>query len=191
MKPRRKDETDEQYISRLEVSNASLRANNSHLAKAIDRVHEITSVSASRLGLLFDYAADICGMSDTEEHLAIKDAVDGLICMRWDGDVPTVPDKPNWKIENPDPPSDAGMILRSALEISKAKSPPWNDNSHLFPDELPPVESWDFDTLKYEIFDALSDLEFSRGLLRDDLRSAMFDHCMSRVIRAVKMGGRS
>ncbi|MBQ2263247.1 MAG: hypothetical protein II336_18035 [Loktanella sp.] len=189
MKARQPGETDASYIARLEAANADLRMNNKRSSEAISRVYEIATVAASRTGLLFDYAADICGMADTPEHVAIKKALAGLCHMQWQDGVPSIPDKPQWKVANPDPPSDAGMILRSALEICKAATPPWEFQKGMYPDYLAPIDRWDMETVRHEIFDALQSLEFSRGLLRDDLRSAMFDHCISQIARAARVGG--
>lgn len=187
MKPRKDGESAEAYIARLEAANAELRKNNAAHSKFHGYCVEVLRVAGSRLGLLLDYAAEICDMQGDQEYLRIKEELDRLAGLPWDRDPQPfdLPKRIDWRVENPDPPSDAGMILKSALEKAKAARAPWDDKSDLFP-ELPPIEKWDWQTIEMEVFDALMDFDASRGLLRDDLRSAMYDYCFERVGRAVR-----
>ena len=188
MKPRQPNEPADRYIARLEAANTDLRRNNKRLADFQNYACDVLAVAASHCGLLIDYAADLCGEAGGDEHKAIKRELDALCGLHWRHPPVNLPKKIDWQVKVPDAPSDAGMILRSALEKVKCHRAPWDaERLKAFPDR-PDFNAIDMIEVQHIVWDALSDLDAGRTMLRDDLRSAIYDYAFKRISAAVSRG---
>lgn len=193
MKPRAENESDAAYIKRLEASLKDLRAHNSRISKVQERLFDAILPAAQRAGLVLQYAAEVCGMSDEPAVAHSVAALKRLGECVWsrDGDVIVAPIIPSLKHPQPEVfGGDVEMILKSALEQAKAFKGPFEDRPHLFPKVPELDEDTDWQRIHFEIGDAMQDLEFSRDMLRMDLRSTMYDYCFGRIQEAVAAGYR-
>ena len=193
MKPRKESETDADYIVRLEVALGDLRQNNKAHSEFHSYVVDVLRVAAADLGLLLTYAAELCGMKEDARYAQVMAEVDRMARLPWSQDLPSFdfPKQLNWAKSEDCRPCDAEMILRSALEARKAFVSPWDSEfQKLYPDLLESIGCWDMEAVTREVGEALRDLEFARQMLRNDLRSAMFDHAYSRIMRALSNGAK-
>lgn len=193
MKPRGEDETDAHYIRRLEAALKDTRAHNARMKKVQDRLFDAIIPAAQQAGLVLQYAAEITGMKDDPVTAHSIAALKQLAECGWsrDGEVLVMPIIP--KLPRPAPERFAGdveMILKSALEQAKAFNGPFNKQEHLYPKVAELSEDADWEVIQHEIWDAMSNFEFCRDMLRMDLRSTMYDHCFRRICEAVNAGYR-
>lgn len=187
MKPRKEGESDASYIARLETSHASLRQSNDRLKKDHKRLYDFIVPAAQYAGQVLDAAAEGCGMSDDPDVVATKKGLYALGSCVWNDDGVVIPPLPALREERPEFTGDAEMILKSALERVKQDRPPWESWSDLIPEyKGKNPEDMDWQGAADEVCDALMDLEVSRGILRLDLRSAMYDRCFERISRAIR-----
>ena len=187
MKPRKEGESDASYIARLETSHAGLRKSNDRLKKDHTRLYDFIVPAAQYAGQVLDAAAEGCGMSDDPEVVATKKGLYALGSCIWNDDSVVIPPLPSLREDSPEFNGDAEMILKSALERVKQNRPPWESWSDLIPEyKGKKPEDMDWQGAADEVFDALTNLEFGRGLLRLDLRSTMYDYCFERISRALR-----
>lgn len=186
MKPRKPTESDADYIARLEMAYAGTRATNKRWLKDWKRMMKVLLPAADKAGQIVQYAAEVTGMEDDSE---VKATIEGLralaSCVWHDGSV-VIPDLPRMPPAEPERfGGDAEMILLSAIERIKQSRMPWHDWRDVRPEfKGMKAEDLDWDGLANEVFSALEDLAFSRGLLRLDQRSVMYDHCFEQISRA-------
>lgn len=192
MKPRKEGETDEQYIRRLEDCIAALKQNHKRWSQDWNKISRTLLPAAEQAGMILNAAAEITGMKDDHKVQACVDGLGKISGARWCDDHFEIPELPS--LPRPDAEKyggDAEMILKSALEICKNNRAPWESWDDLVP-QFKGVDPKDLDWegIANEVFDAFMDLDFSRGLLRLDLRSSMYDHCFQRISRALQEADR-
>lgn len=188
MMPRKQDETDAHYISRLEISNRDLKAHNEAMRKSQKQLHRIIVPAAQQAGLVLQCAAEMAGVTEDAEVGACIAGLEALGSYSWKEDDLHVPPMPAIAMP-PEPYSgDVEMILKSALEKAKAEQLPWKPakGAALYAK----VDEIEFRTIKWrdlwwEICDALEGLEFSQQMLRLDMRSCMYSHCHARIAQAL------
>lgn len=183
MKPRKQGETDAEYIARLEHSAAQTKANYDRLKKDHNRLYEFIVPAAQKAGQVLDCAAEITGMTGDEQVAATKAGLNALGSCIWNDDSVEVPPLPKMAEPKAEFAGDAEMILKSALERVKQQRAPWESWTDLVPELFDGIDpaSLHWEEMAGEVYDALADLEISRGLLRLDLRSTMYDHCFGRI----------
>lgn len=193
MKARGENETDAQYIRRLEAANADLRKNYAWMSKTHTRLYNVILPCAQQAGVVLQYAAEVCGMKDDPVVQHSIAALKKLGECTWatETDTITMPVLPQLKEPNPERfGGDVEMILKSALEKAKSFRGPFEDTEHLMPKIRELDEDADWEIIRDEIMDALQDLEFNRSMLRLDLRSTMYDYCFRRIWQAISAGYR-
>lgn len=187
MQNRKIDETDADYIARLETSNAGLKAQNTKLRNAHKRFYTILIPAAQKAGLILAYAAEMTRMSEDPEVHACAKALYLLGTAAWTDDVFVVPDLP--LITMPAEPfhGDVEMILHSGLEKAKSAYDVMGIPRTLVPEiaRLDP-ETVDWDALFADVSQAIENLNFCRSLLRLDERSAVYDHCFETILEAIR-----
>lgn len=188
MKPRKPNETDDEYISRLETAYREKAKANERWKRDWKRMMKVLLPAADKAGQIVQYAAEVTGLKDNPEVAATVDGLRSLSSCVWHDDSISIPALP--KLPRPEPKKyggDAEMILLSAIEQVKQTRPPWESWRDVVPElrETDPAHL-DWEGIANEVYDALCDLEFSRGLLRLDLRSTMYDYCFNRINRALR-----
>lgn len=119
MKPRRTNETDAQYIARLESANASLRAENKNQAKWAERVSRAVTWLACDASLAFQAMAEKAGVRNHPSVTAAVQAFDTIAHPQWTNDGATMPDltfPTDWDLDSPGAWSgDADMQLNAGI----------------------------------------------------------------------------
>lgn len=186
MKPRKPNESDAEYIARLEKAYDDKRRTNERRKKDWKRMMTVLLPAADKAGQIVQYAAEITGMKDDPEVMATVEGLRALASCVWHEDNVVIPPLPQMPAPQPEKfGGDAEMILKSAIERVKQSRPPWEDWRDVRPEfKGMKAEDLDWDELADQVYDALQNLEFSRGLLRLDMRSAMYDHCFDQINRA-------
>ncbi|MVB00100.1 hypothetical protein GN330_22905 [Nitratireductor sp. CAU 1489] len=187
MKPRKPDESDAGYIARLEMAYADVSAVNKAMKKVRNRIMDAVIPAAAKTAEIAIYAAEVTGMKEDPEVKASIAGLGSLVDCLWHDDAITIPDFPKLPTAEPERfGGDAEMILMSAIERVKQTRPPWESWRDVLPEHkgVDPADL-DWEGLADEVYDALANLEFSRGLLRNDLRSTMYDHCFERIRMAL------
>lgn len=189
MKPRKKDETDAEYIERLETSLRGLKATNDRFRKDHARIYKSLIPSAQVAGMVCAAAAEVCGVTDDPQVAVALEKLQALGSAHCNDDEVTFDRTIDWPAPVKDYGGDAEMVLKSALEKVKGTVPPWVHRTDLFP-YVPKTkpEDLNWDELHWAVCEALDQLEFSRGFLRLDMRSAMYDHCFQSILEAVSVG---
>lgn len=186
MKPRKKDETDAEYIARLETSLRGLKATNDRFRKDHARIYKSLIPSAQVAGMVCAAAAEVCGVTDDPEVSVAIQKLEALGSACWNDDEVTLDRTIDWPKPVKEYGGDAEMVLKSALEKVKRSVPPWESRPELFPHvPTPDLDKMNWRELHHEVCDALSDLDFGRGVLRLDARSTMYDHCFQRLVAAL------
>lgn len=187
MKRRKPNETDAEYIARLELAYAEKSKTNERWRKDWKRVMGHLIPAADMAGLVLQTAAEITGTKDDPEVIRSIEGLRALASCVWHDDEVVVPPLPNMPVPKPEFGGDAEMILKSALEKVKQSRPPWESWTDIVPqyNGVDPA-TLDWEGIANEVYDALCDLEMSRGLLRLDLRSTMYDHCFQRISSALR-----
>lgn len=119
MKPRKPNETDAEYIARLEAANASLRAENKERGKWAGKVSKAVTWLACDASLAFQAMAEKAGVRGHPSVSAVVRAFDTIAHPQWTPDDATLPDltfPTDWDL---DPPSawsgDADMVLNAGI----------------------------------------------------------------------------
>lgn len=186
MKPRKQNESDAAYIARIEKAYAEKSRTNERWKKDWKRMMRVLLPASDLAGQIVQYAAEVTGMKDDTEVRATVEGLRALASCVWHEDNIIIPSLPQMPAPQPEKfGGDAEMILKSAIERVKQSRPPWESWRDVRPEftEMK-AEDLDWDGLANEVYDALQNLEFSRGLLRLDMRSAMYDHCFDQISRA-------
>lgn len=186
MKPRKPNETDAAYIARLEKAYAEKSKTNERWKKDWKRMMHVLLPASDKAGQIVQYAAEVTGMKDDPEVKATVEGLRALASCVWHEDNISIPNLPQMPAPQPEKfGGDAEMILKSAIERVKQSRPPWEDWRDVRPEfKGMKAEDLDWEGLAEQVYDALENLEFSRGLLRLDMRSAMYDHCFEQICRA-------
>lgn len=186
MKPRKPDESDAAYIERLEKAYAGKHKTNERWKKDWKRMMTVLLPAADKAGQIVQYAVEITGMKDDAEVKATVEGLRSLASCVWHEDNVVISPLPQMPAPQPEKfGGDAEMILKSAMERVKQSRPPWEGWRDVRPEfKGVKAEYLDWDGLADQVYDALQNLEFSRGLLRLDMRSAMYDHCFEQISRA-------
>jgi hypothetical protein len=101
MKPRKEDETDAEYIARLEVSNKSLRDHNTSLTNWCKKTNEAVRVLSTEGSLVFQSMAELAGV---RSHPSVTQAVQMFDAVAFPqyGEPPAAIDWPDeWDFTDP------------------------------------------------------------------------------------------
>lgn len=116
MKARKPNETDEQYIRRLEDANRELRSQNKAWAQEREIYVDRARPAASFAGAVLNAAAEACGMLNDERVQSAREALEALAGLPWSKDLPVPEVFP--RFDAPDPERNGGdceMMVKSTL----------------------------------------------------------------------------
>jgi hypothetical protein len=230
MRGRKHEETDAQYIARLEMANDQLRRNNSSLTERMGGYNERAAQAASYTAAVLHVAAEATGLADDPGVLSAVEVLDALIGLRWSRDAPRCGNPLALPKAAGSLGGDAEMVLTSAYErvlcntgsfdlFNLSYGLPWPRRQQLdklirelcrlatanlegqarriidrpAPSPFAPakVETLQdarelVEALSFEVYDVLADLEFSRAMLRLDLRAGMYEAAFQRLAQALR-----
>lgn len=179
MNPRKKNESDADYIARLETANEALRAANKAASKVCRRTADAVRDAAMWTSLVLQHAAEITDARDSVEVVDSLVALDKLMGLPWGLEWPALPDVPKIPYARRTAPGDAAMVATSALHDLRellsqmpAKDRQTND---IVINDLPAARSVIIEA-SYALADAATDLEFTLDCARPDLRPAAYAH---------------
>lgn len=118
MKPRRPNESDADYIRRLEDANASLRAENQRIKEWTGRVNEAVTVLSTEGSLAFQRMADLAGVRSHPSVTAVVELLDKISHPQWrNGEaLPKIEWPTDWRFDDDEAWSgDADMGLNAAI----------------------------------------------------------------------------
>jgi hypothetical protein len=184
MEKRKADETDAQYIARLETSRNALKANNDKLTKDHRRLYETIGPAAGTACFVLRAAAEAAGVSDRPDIVATANALEKLQEIIWHDDHVEVPKIDKIPFPIAEQPSDLMMMLKSSVEAGLCDLDMFRDERPLIYPEI--NSDADLREVAYVIWDALDSAEFSRRFLRYDLRSGMYERCFQQIGQAAR-----